>query len=212
MQSSNGRTFSIRNILIWGALVVAILIPTAIAATSPQLQWRGPVYIAAGFAGILAMGALLAQPLLAGNYLPGLSPRRARRVHAWVGASLAALVILHVAALWWTSSPDVVDALTFNSPTPFSDWGVIAMWATFAAGLLAMFRRNMRLRPATWKLLHLMLVTIIVIGSVVHAMLIEGTMGTSSKTAICVLVGLAVLRVVVDVKPWAALERKRTEN
>ena len=185
-----------------------MLIPLALAATSPQLQWRGPVYIAAGFAGVVAMGLLLVQPLLAGGYLPGLSPRLTRRLHAWTGAALIGLVVIHVAALWWTSPPDVIDALTFTSPTPFSDWGVIAMWATFAAGALAMLRRRLKLRPSIWKLLHLALVGVVIVGSVIHALLIEGTMETISKVVLCALAIAAAVKVIADVKPWALLRRR----
>ena len=46
-------------ILIWAVFVLAILIPLGVAATSPLLAWREPIYIVAGFAGVLAMGLLL---------------------------------------------------------------------------------------------------------------------------------------------------------
>ena len=64
--------------LIWAALAAAICVPIAFAAASPQLAWRGPVYILAGFAGIIALGLLLVQPLLIGGYLPGLQAYRGR--------------------------------------------------------------------------------------------------------------------------------------
>lgn len=186
---------------------MAIVVPIAIAATSPLLAWRGPVYIAAGFAGVLAMGLLLLQPLLAGGYLPGMPPRRGRRLHAWVGTGLVILVVLHVLALWVTSPPDVIDVLLFRSPTPFSLWGVIAMWAVFAAALVAALRRRMRLRPAVWRLCHATLVTVVIVCSMLHAMLIEGTMGTVSKAVLCLLVLAALVRVMADLKPWTLLRR-----
>ena len=62
-----------RATLIWAALAAAFCVPIAAAAASPLLAWRGPVYIVAGFAGILALGLMLVQPLLVGGYLPGLS-------------------------------------------------------------------------------------------------------------------------------------------
>ena len=37
--------------LIWAALAVAICVPIAAAAASPLLEWRGQIYIIAGFAG-----------------------------------------------------------------------------------------------------------------------------------------------------------------
>ena len=109
-----------RKFLIWTALGAAIAVPIAAAATSPLLAWRDPVYIAAGFAGIVAMASLLLQPLLVGGYLPGLPAPRGRRVHRAIGGILVAAVALHVAGLWVTSPPDVVDVLLFRSPTPFS--------------------------------------------------------------------------------------------
>ena len=187
-----------RFILIWAAIAVAIAVPIAAAAVSPQLEWRHPVYIAAGFAGIIALGLLLVQPLAVGGYLPGLSAHGSRRVHRWIGGILVAAVVIHVGGLWITSPPDVIDALLFASPTPFSVWGVTAMWATFAAALLAALRRRLRLRPQTWRNGHTFLAGIIVVGTMVHALLIEGTMETVSKVALCALVLAATIKVVAD--------------
>ena len=46
-----------RAALVWIALATAVCVPIVLAATSPQLAWRGPVYILAGFSGIVAGGA-----------------------------------------------------------------------------------------------------------------------------------------------------------
>jgi len=200
---------SLRAILIWGALGLAIAVPLAIAATSPLLAWRQPVYIASGLAGVLAMTLLLVQPLLAGGYLPGVSMRRGRAVHRWVGVTLVTAVVAHVAGLWVTSPPDVIDALLFRSPTPFSAWGVVAMWALFAAALLALLRHRLHIRPRTWRLGHSALVAVVVAGSVVHAMLIDGTMGTLSKAALCALAFAATIKVLVDLRAWTLLIRRR---
>src|SRR3954453_12316143 len=101
---------SARAPLIWLALALAICVPIVLAATSPQLAWRGPVYILAGFAGIVALGLMLVQPLLISGYLPGLSAFRGRRVHQWIGGALVAAIVIHVAGLWITSPPDMIDA------------------------------------------------------------------------------------------------------
>lgn len=190
----------LRAILIWIALAGIVLVPLVAAAQSPLLQWRQPVYIAAGFAGIFALVLLLLQPLLAGGYLPGLSAPRGRVLHRWTGALLVLVVIVHVAGLWITSPPDVVDALLFRSPTPFSVWGVLAMWAVFLSALLALFRRKLRVRPRTWRLAHTAFALVIVAGTVIHALLIEGTMETTSKVALCALAIVAFLKVVADLK------------
>ncbi len=192
-----------RTALTWCVLAIVIAVPIFAASASPLLAWRQPVYILAGFAGIVAMALLLIQPLLIGGYLSAGSPARNRRLHRWVGILLVAAVVIHVAALWVTSPPDVVDALLFTSPTPFSAWGVIAMWAVFAAALLAAFRRLLQLRTLTWRGGHTVLVSVTVIGSVVHAMLIEGTMETVTKSFLCLLVLSVTAKVVFDLRVWA---------
>ncbi|MGI9401052.1 MAG: ferric reductase-like transmembrane domain-containing protein [Rhizobiaceae bacterium] len=189
-----------RATLIWGAFFTAIAIPIAIASASPLLAWREPVYIAAGFAGIIGLCLLLIQPLMIGGYLPGLTPIQARRLHRWTGGILVFAVVAHIAGLWITSPPDVIDALLFVSPTPFSVWGVLAMWAVFATATLAIFRR--RLRPRNWRVFHTLLAVVIVTGTVIHAMLIEGTMGTVSKAALCALVLVVTAKAMIDLRVW----------
>jgi len=177
-----------RSVTIWTALIFALAVPTIASAFSPQLQWRDPIYILAGFAGVISLGLLLVQPLLIGGFLPGLSPINHRRLHRWVGGCLVTAIIIHVAALWITSPPDVIDALMLVSPTPFSIWGVFAMWAVFATAILAALRKRLRLKPKVWRIGHKTLALIIILGSVVHAILIEGTMEIITKLALCVLV------------------------
>jgi hypothetical protein len=171
------------------ALAVAIAVPLIAAAQSPLLQWRDPVYIIAGFAGIVGLALLLVQPLLIAGVLPAASIRWA---HIWTGAGLVLAVVVHVAGLWITSPPDVVDVLLFRSPTPFSVWGAVAMWAVFAAATLAAVRKRVGLR--IWRLGHSAAVVVIVVGTVVHAWLVQGAMETVTKGALCLLVlGAGVL-------------------
>src|SRR5215204_2031639 len=187
---------SVRVALIWATLVAAIGVPIALAMTSDLLEWRGTVYILAGFAGMFALGLLLVQPLLIAGYVPGFSAYRARRAHHWIGGALVMAVVVHVGGLWITSPPDMIDALTFTSPTPFSPFGVIAMWAILAVALLAAFRRRLGLRR--WRIVHIALAAVIVVGTVAHAMLIEGTMEMVSKALLCLLVVGAAIKVMAD--------------
>lgn len=194
--------------LIWAALLLALAVPFAFALTSPLLAWREPIYIAAGVAGVISMALLLVQPLLAGGLLPSISEARARKMHRWSGGLLLGAVVAHVIGLWLTSPPDVVDALLFVSPTPFSAWGVIAMWAVFAASLLAALRHRLRLRPKVWRLIHTSLVSVIAMGTVVHAVLIQGTMESVSKGVLAALI-LAVLgKVIWDRRVWVGIRRR----
>ena len=198
---------SIRASLIWAALIAAIGVPIAAATASPLLAWRDAIYITAGFAGIVALGLVLVQPLLMAGYLPGLSGNRGRRAHYWIGAALVAAVGVHVGGLWITSPPDMMDALLFSSPTPFSFWGVIAMWAIFAVAIIAALRRQLGIGPRKWRMVHMALAVVIVVGGAVHAMLIEGTMEMMSKAALCALVLAATLKVMVDLRVWRTSRR-----
>ena len=162
--------------------------------------------------GIIALGLMLFQPVLIGGYLPGLSARIGRRAHPWIGGALVVAVVIHVGGLWITSPPDMIDALLFSSPTPFSPWGVIAMWAIFAVALLAALRRRLGLRPRTFRIAHMSLAVVIVAGGVVHGMLVEGPMETVSKAALCALVLAATIKVMVDLRVWRKRGTLRAES
>ena len=193
-----------RAILFWGGLAVVLGLPIFAAMTSPLLQWRQPIYIAAGLAGVLALCLLLIQPLAIGRYLPNVDPLRSRSIHRLIGTLLVVLIFVHVGGLWMTSPPDVIDALLFRSPTPFSVWGVIAMWCVFATALFALLRRRFRIKHHIWQRLHTGLALVIIVGTVTHALLIEGTMETWSKAALAVLAIIATLKVIIDLRVWSA--------
>jgi predicted ferric reductase len=193
--------------LIWFLLIAAMTVPIAAAAASPLLAWRSAVYILAGFAGIFAMVLILVQPMLATGQLPGFAGPRGRRVHLWIGIGVIIAVAAHVIARWITSPPDVVDALLFRSPTPFSAWGVIGMWALFLTGAVAAVRRRARLSPRTWRRIHLPLTTGAVCVSIVHAMLIEGTMEIVTKSVLCLFVLVATAKALKDQRAWTIWRR-----
>ena len=179
------RSARARTVLAWGALALAVAVPVIVAAMSPLHAYRTLPYIAASLAGVLALGLLLLQPLLAAGWLPGARPARLRRWHRLAGTALVALVAIHVGGLLIASPPDAIDALLLRSPTPFSVWGVTAMWAVAATAGLVALRRRMRLRPANWAAVHNALALVVVLGTVIHAVQIEGTMGALSKWALC---------------------------
>lgn len=178
------RSVKARGRLVWLGIALLITVPIVAAAASPLLAWRGPIYIFAGFAGVVALALIFLQPMLISGGLPGVGGRRSRQWHRLVGIALTLAVLLHVAGLWITSPPDAIDALLLVSPTPFSPWGVVAMWALLASAGLAAFARKTRL----WRLGHRVLAVIIVVGGVVHALLVEGTMEPISKTVLCLAV------------------------
>jgi len=71
----------------------------------------------------------------------------------------------------------------------------------------ALRRKHIRVR--TWRLGHTALVTVTVIGSVVHAVLIEGTMEVMSKVGLCALVLIATVKVLTDLRVWSVLTRPK---
>lgn len=176
---------------------MVISVPVLLAALSPLHAWRDSIYIAASLAGVLTLSLLLLQLLLSTDYLPGLGRRQKLRLHQNTGKLLFALVIIHVAGLWITSPPDVIDALTFNSPTPFSLWGVIAMWSLFATVTLALFRSKLNIKPNGWRFIHGSLAIVIVFATVIHTVLIEGTMENFSKIAICTVLLITTLLIII---------------
>ncbi len=189
-----------RAILIWAVFAFLTVVPLAMAAFSPLLEWRDPIYIIAGFAGIIGLAIMLAQPLLVAGSLPGLPAARGRVLHRWGGALLVFSVVVHVGGLWITSPPDVIDVLLVRSPTPFAIWGLLAMWAVFAAALWAALRKRLPLR--WWRVGHTGLVALAIAGTVPHAWLIYGTMETVTKGILCVAVILTALKVIIARKAW----------
>lgn len=184
--------------LIWLTFAAIITVPVVAAMCSPLLEWRDPIYIIAGLAGVIAMALLFVQPVLAGGYLRDLSQLQSRRVHRIIGGVLVMMIVIHVLGLWITSPPDVIDALLFSSPTPFSIWGVIAMWALFASALTVLLRRRLRINPRMWRIIHTGFAVVIVPSSVIHALLIIGTMEVTSKRILCGFLIAITAKVIVD--------------
>lgn len=199
---------ALRSIAIWAGLLSVVAVAFAAAAASPLLQWRDPIYILAGFAGILGLALMVFQPLLVTGRLPGLTLSISKKLHRFVGLSLLLAVIVHVAALWVTSPPDVVDVLLFRSPAPFSLWGAIAMWAVFLAAGAALFRK--RLRVAVWRYAHSVLVCLAVVTTVAHTLLIDGTMGSVTKGLLCLLALAVLVKAIGDLRVWRARLRSAT--
>nr|WP_272490815.1 ferric reductase-like transmembrane domain-containing protein [Mesobacterium pallidum] len=198
--------------MAWGAIAALLAWPLVAAAGSPYLQYRDPVYVAASFAGIAGLSLLVLQPLLAAGLLPALAGRTGRRLHRWTGVALLLAVAVHVAGLWITSPPDMVDALTFTAPTAFSAFGVVAMGALVAAAVLAARRTALGLRPRTWRLAHTGAALVVAAASVSHAALIEGTMGPLSKIAACTAVAGALAVAIRRLRPWAGPARARRDR
>ena len=159
-------------------------LPIVVAAFSPYLVFRDATYIIAGFAGIICLSLFVLQPLLSTRLLFA-NPILARRLHRIVGIVVLMLVVIHVVGLYFTSPPDVIDALLLRAPTLFSVFGVIALWGIFVTALIAFARR--RLPSTVWRIAHQVLSTIVVLATVIHAVQIDGAMELITKWGISVI-------------------------
>ena len=192
----------LRKGLIWAAILLVTAGPVVVAATSPLLAWRSVPYIVGGFAGILCLSLFVVQPLLAAGYLPGAGGLRGRALHRALGVAVVGLTAAHVAGLYLASPPDAIDALLLRSPTPFSVWGVTAMWGVAATAVLVALRRRIGWRCGVWRGVHNAIALVVVVATVLHAVQIEGAMGTVTKWALCLaalaatVVALGDLRVI----------------
>jgi hypothetical protein len=195
--------------LAWTGLLLVMAAPVLVAAASPYLAARNPAYIVGGFAGIVCLALFVIQPLLAAGYLPGPSLPQQRRWHRGVGVAIVACVLLHVGGLYLTSPPDTLDALLLVAPTPFSVYGVLAMWSVAATALLVALRRRLPFHHANWVLLHNALALVAVVATVVHALQIEGAMEPLTKWALCLATLASTGAVLLKLRVLEPLLRRR---
>ena len=196
-------------LLAWGSVAALMIAPVAIAAFSPYLESRGVPYIVGGFAGIIGLSLLLLQPLLPAGYLAGSKGPAGRRWHRWVGGAIILAVALHVGGLYVASPPDTIDALLLVSPTPFSVYGVTAMWGIVATALLVLLRRRLGLRHSVWRLIHNGVGAIVVVATVIHALQIEGAMEPASKAMLCMAVFAATGVALLDLRVVRPVLKRR---
>ncbi|MXU65088.1 ferric reductase [Rhodobacteraceae bacterium KN286] len=189
-------------------LLLLLTVPILIAAASPLQSYRSIAYVSGSLAGVTALMLLIAQPLLAGGLWPGLTRAATRRWHRRAGGVLAASVLVHVGGLTIASPADAIDALMLVSPTPFSIYGVTAMWVTVLTVLLVVLRRRLPVRPVTWAWLHNGLALLLVGATVVHAMMIEGTMGPVSKGLACAAALVAGTGIIAYLRVWRTLRHR----
>ncbi|MBN9670852.1 ferric reductase-like transmembrane domain-containing protein [Roseibium aggregatum] len=172
-------------IIVWAGVAAMMTVPVIMATASPYLAYRNTAYIFGGFAGIFGLAFFFIQPLLAAGFLPGPGVLKQRRWHRFVGTAIVACVLLHLAGLYLTSAADTLDALLLVAPTPFSVYGVIALWGILLTTLLVMFRRRWGLRYSAWRLVHNGLALVVVVATVIHALLIQGAMEGFTKWILC---------------------------
>jgi len=86
------------------------------------------------------------------------------------------------------------------------------MWAVFGAALFALTLRRLRLKWWVWRLGHTSLAAITVVGTIIHVLLIEGTMEPVTKVLLCILVFAAVGKVLIDLRVWTTQTRRKLKS
>ena len=81
------------------------------------------------------------------------------------------------------------------------------MWAVFLTAVMAACHHRFRFRPYTWRIIHASLAVVIVISTVIQAVLIQGTIETFSKFALCGLTIVAGIKVMIDLRLWRRRSR-----
>lgn len=130
-------------------------------------------------------------------------------MHQWLGASLIVLVVVHVGGLYLTSPDDMLDALMLVAPTPFSLYGVIALWTLIFTAMLVALRQRLPFSVSTWKVIHNLLAVLVVVSSVVHALMIEGAMGSFSKWVLCICILVVTGVVTFNLRVFRPYSQKR---
>jgi predicted ferric reductase len=179
----------------WTLAFAIAFVPLGIAAASPLQASRDLMWVVGGMAGVAGLSLLFLQPFLMAGLSPSSPSPRARRWHRWVGLSIVLLVLLHVLGLYLTSPEDITDALLLVSPTPFAVYGVLGLVGVVLTACLAAIRKALPRR--TWQIAHSILAAVIVVGSIVHALMIEGVMGDTSKLVLCVFLALATIAAII---------------
>lgn len=187
------------------------LVPLLLSALSPLQTTRDVLWITGSLAGVASMSLLFLQPLwlLASSFT---RYTRARHWHRWGGVAIVAAVLLHVGALYVTSPPDVLDALLFVSPTPFSVYGVTGLIAVLLLAVLSAWRMAGGRNTARWRMAHGMLGMVVVVLGGVHAWLIDGTMSPASKLILALAALVTMLVGMRRFVRWPAQARVRASQ
>lgn len=174
-----------RGLVAVAALGGALLVTLALAA--PHLAQASPVLVVSTLAACVAVAALAVQPWLT---------RRRVGAHVRVGGIVAALVAVHVVALFVESPDDALYSMSLDGPTRAR----MALFATVllvVVTLLGLLRRRLPWSVATWRFVHGSLAGLVVVLGVGHAVLIQGALDGWGAAVLVALGGLAAVGVVV---------------
>ena len=194
-----------RKLRLVAALAALALLPLALALTDAHLAAGLPALVISTAAGVLAVSALVLQPLLVARLRPSAGALARRQVgwHRALGTIVLALVLVHVGALFVLEVDDTLFALSPDGPTR----GRMALLATIALlGVVALgaTRGRLRLSDSSWRILHAYLGVLVIVLGVGHAVLTDGALD-GAGTPVLLVLGVAALVALA----WAHATRPR---
>ena len=170
-----------------GAAAVAIVAaPVALALTDRHLAGASPALVLSTGAGVLAVSALVVQPLLARG------GRIAR--HQVLGSVALVLVLVHVGALFAEAPDDAWFAMSPDGPTR-ARMALIATVALFGVVALGVLRQRLPLAAGTWRVLHAYLAVVVLALGIGHAVLTDGALDDAGTAVLLFLGALGLLGV-----------------
>jgi predicted ferric reductase len=175
--------------------VAVVAVPLAVALTDPHLSGASTALVVSTATGAVAAAALGLQPLLAAG-------RRIAR-HQLLGATVLALVLVHVGALVIESPGDAWFAMSPDGPTR-ARMALIATIALVLAVALGALRGRLRWHPTTWRALHAYLAVVVITLGLGHALLTDGALDGAGTAILLALMAVGLLGV-----PAAHLARAR---
>lgn len=175
------------------------------AALSPLQAGRDLTWIAGGLTGVLALGLLVPQGLLATGWITT-GPRQ-RRWHRRTAYLLILAVLAHVGGLYLYSPDDILDALLLHMPL-YSKLGVASLAALVLVAALAAARRAFRRHPSGWRIAHGTLAALVAATAIGHTVLAWGALdGWAERLTV-----LAVMLAIAGALLQPLLERRRARE
>lgn len=174
--------------VVAGLALLGSLTLLALTAAADRLDEGTALLAVSTVAAVLAVAAMALQPWLA-------TDRRRARIHVLLGATVLALVAVHVLALLVLSPDDALFAMSPAGPTR-ARMAVLSLVLLVAVGLLGALRRRLDWSGATWRLLHGGLAALAVALGVGHAVLTDGALDVvlpGLGTGVLVVLGLVGL-------------------
>ncbi len=193
-------------------MVLSLLIPLAVLATAPGVTQGGRWRVASLVAGLAGASLLLAASVLPSRLrilTSYLGVERLLRSHRFLALAVLALVLAHVAFVV-AHVEEGLGILDLRHAPPRVWAASVATLALLVMVPLALTRRERRPRYEGWRLAHVVLANVVLVGSAVHVWLLHDLTAYGPAGVWFTLLGLSVVALVVYRWLWRPWRSHRT--